>query len=100
MTDIHQIVLEAFCGPCPDGMEVLHGNGIRTDNRLSNLRYGTRSENNADSIRHGTHPHSSKTHCPAGHAYSTENTYWSSRMQRNMRREARMAELRGKLEGQ
>lgn len=45
MTDIHQIVLEAFCGPCPDGMEVLHGNGIRTDNRLSNLRYGTRSEN-------------------------------------------------------
>lgn len=76
---VHQIVLETFHGPCPEGMEVLHGNGIRTDNRLSNLRYGTRSENNTDSIQHGTHPHSSKTHCPTGHPYNTENTYWSSR---------------------
>lgn len=42
---VHQLVLEAFVGPCPEYMEVCHINGIKTDNRLSNLTYGTKSEN-------------------------------------------------------
>lgn len=42
---VHQLVLEAFVGPRPEGMEVLHLNHQPTDNRLANLRYGTRSEN-------------------------------------------------------
>jgi hypothetical protein len=42
---VHQLVLEAFVGPCPDGCEVLHLNHNPADNRLENLRYGTRSEN-------------------------------------------------------
>ena len=42
---VHQLVMEAFVGPRPDGQEVLHENHIPADNRLSNLRYGTRSEN-------------------------------------------------------
>lgn len=42
---VHQLVLEAFVGPRPQGCEVLHVNHKPADNRLENLRYGTRSEN-------------------------------------------------------
>jgi hypothetical protein len=51
---VHRLVLNAFSGDCPIGSECLHINGIRTDNRLINLRWGTRAENVADSVRHGT----------------------------------------------
>jgi len=51
---IHRLLLETFVGLCPKGMECRHLNGIRTDNRLSNLAWGTRSENLIDSIEHGT----------------------------------------------
>lgn len=52
---VHRLVLETFVGLCPDGMEACHNNGIRTDNRLSNLRWDTKSSNQRDSIKHGTH---------------------------------------------
>jgi len=42
---IHRLVLLAFVGPCPDGLEVNHRNGIKDDNRLENLEYVTASEN-------------------------------------------------------
>ena len=42
---VHQLVMEAFVGPCPEGREVLHGDHSPANNRLTNLRYGTRSEN-------------------------------------------------------
>jgi hypothetical protein len=45
---VHQLVMEAFVGPCPEGLEVRHLNGRGADNRLENLLYGTRSENNID----------------------------------------------------
>jgi hypothetical protein len=51
---IHRLVLEAFVGPCPPGMECLHVDGDRENNRVSNLRWGTRRENQADRVRHGT----------------------------------------------
>lgn len=71
---IHRMVLEAFVGPCPPGMEVLHINGVRDDNRLANLRYGTRSENMIDALRHGTHPMASRQKCKQGHEFTEENT--------------------------
>lgn len=49
---VARLVLEAFTGPCPDGMEVLHGNGRRWDNRLGNLRYGTDGENSREREDH------------------------------------------------
>ena len=52
---VHRLVLEAFVGPCPKGMECCHEDGVRTNNRLSNLRWDTRKANHADAIRHGTH---------------------------------------------
>ncbi len=51
---VHHLVLLAFVGPCPEGQECRHGNGIRDDNRRDNLCWGTRLENVADRERHGT----------------------------------------------
>lgn len=50
----HRLVLMAFAGPCPDGMQACHGNGDRQDNRLSNLRWDTPKANQADRVKHGT----------------------------------------------
>lgn len=50
---VHDLVLAAFRGPKPHGKECCHGNGVRSDNRLTNLRYGTRSENAQDRKRNG-----------------------------------------------
>ena len=77
------LVLSAFIGPRPAGMEACHNDGCRTRDVLTNLRYDTAGNNHRDKVRHGTHNEASKTHCPWGHAYIPENTY--SRPNRNER---------------
>lgn len=72
---VHRLVLLAFVGPCPDGMEACHENDVPDDNRLANLRWDTRSANVMDSVRNGLHFMASKTSCPQGHPYTEENTY-------------------------
>jgi len=52
---VHRLVAEAFIGPRPDFLEVLHIDGDRKNNRASNLKYGTRAENCADTAVHGVH---------------------------------------------
>lgn len=43
---IHHLVLLAFVGPCPDGMECRHfPDPCITNNNLKNLSWGTRQEN-------------------------------------------------------
>jgi hypothetical protein len=49
------LVLEAFVGPCPAGMESCHEDGDNTNDRLSNLRWDTHLNNIRDKRRHGTH---------------------------------------------
>lgn len=71
----HTLVIAAWVGPRPEGMHVAHRNGDRADNRLANLRYCTPSENERDKRSHGTQPNLNKTHCPAGHGYTDENTW-------------------------
>lgn len=51
---VHKLVLLAFVGPAPLNHECLHANGIPSDNRLENLRWGTRTENILDAVKHGT----------------------------------------------
>lgn len=46
---VHSLIALAFHGPRPEGLDICHGNCIKTDNRPSNLRYATRSENLRDS---------------------------------------------------
>jgi hypothetical protein len=52
---VHQLVLEAFVGPCPEGMVACHDpDRDPANNRLSNLRWDTQKANIADAVRHGT----------------------------------------------
>ena len=58
---VHRFVLEAFAGPCPEGMECRHLDGNPANNSLDNLRWGTRQENVDDKQRHGTQIRGEKT---------------------------------------
>ena len=52
---VHRLVLEAFVGPCPDGMEACHGpDHDPSNNRLENLRWDTHSANMRDRAKNGT----------------------------------------------
>lgn len=51
---VHSLVAETFIGPRPVGHQIRHINGIKTDNNVVNLVYGTASENEADKAVHGT----------------------------------------------
>lgn len=51
---IHRLVLLAFRGPAPEGMEAAHANGARHDCRLANLAWKTPKQNAADKLRHDT----------------------------------------------
>jgi hypothetical protein len=70
---VHVLVLTAFVGPRPSGLVTRHGNGVKSDNRAVNLRWGTRTENAYDAVRHGQHPMSKRTTCPRGHPYTHRN---------------------------
>ncbi len=60
---IHRLVAAAFLGPAPSGKQlVLHSNGDRYDNRLSNLRYGSHKDNSADAKLHGTQARGERQH--------------------------------------
>jgi hypothetical protein len=76
---VHILVAHAFLGECPNGLEVCHYRDIKSDNRLCELRYDTHIANLRDAVRNGTNGMVSKTHCPAGHEYTPENTYVARR---------------------
>jgi hypothetical protein len=49
----HSIVMAAFVGPCPEGREINHIDGVKSNNHLPNLEYVTRSENHYHAIKLG-----------------------------------------------
>lgn len=57
---VHRLVLLAFVGPCPAGMQGCHNDGDPKNNHISNLRWDTPAANTADQIRHGTRPFGSQ----------------------------------------
>lgn len=67
---IHRLVLSAFVGPCPDGMEGCHSDGNPKNNALENLRWDTPSANARDRVRHGTqYSHrANASQCIRGHS--------------------------------
>jgi hypothetical protein len=54
---LHLLILEAFVGPRPEGMQCRHLDGNPFNNRLDNLKWGTAVENGQDRVRHGTQVH-------------------------------------------
>jgi len=52
---VHRLVLTAFTGPCPTGLEACHFPDTNpSNNYLENLRWDTRSANQKDAVRSGT----------------------------------------------
>ncbi len=51
---VHPLILSAFAGPRPEGLDCAHLNGVRHDNRPGNLRWMTRKENIHMMREHGT----------------------------------------------
>jgi hypothetical protein len=51
---IHRLVLTAFVGPCPSGMEAAHSDGVRANCGLTNLSWKSHRDNIADKVAHGT----------------------------------------------
>ena len=76
LLQVHRLVLEAFVGPCPPGMEACHWDDDPLNNRLDNLRWGSRSENMYDRVRNGRDHNSRKRHCSKGHEFTKENTMY------------------------
>jgi hypothetical protein len=52
---VHVLVLEAFVGPRPEGMQACHfPDRDKTNNDVTNLRWGTPISNQGDRVLHGT----------------------------------------------
>jgi hypothetical protein len=58
---VHRLVAMAFIGPRPDGCDVNHKDGDKTNNRAGNLEYCRRRENVRHAIETGLYDPSSKT---------------------------------------
>jgi hypothetical protein len=50
---IHRLIAYTFMPPRPEGFQINHINGIKTDNSIGNLEYCTQSENALHSFRLG-----------------------------------------------
>jgi hypothetical protein len=71
---VDHLVLTAYVGPRPDGLDSCHWDDDGHNNRLTNLRWDTRANNHHDCVRNGRHYQASKTFCPQRHEYTPENT--------------------------
>lgn len=60
---VHHLVLEAFVGLCPEGMECAHKDGNILNNRLDNLEWTTHIENEKHKKRHKTLLYGEKATC-------------------------------------
>lgn len=67
---VHTLVLEAFIGPRPKGLQCRHLDGDPTNNWATNLQWGTQAENYDDRRKHGT--------CCSGVRHGRARLTWES----------------------
>ncbi|MBN6037453.1 NUMOD4 motif-containing HNH endonuclease [Amycolatopsis sp. 195334CR] len=101
---VHKLVLTAFVGPRPEGLEARHLDGNPAHNALVNLCWGSSKENAQDTVRLGRHASSRRTACPSGHRYAEEGYVDRGRKRRcrsceATRRRARTEAERAQREG-
>jgi|ERR1035437_2115751 hypothetical protein len=53
---VHSLVTEAFIGPRPAGLEVMHADDMPANTCVDNLSYGTRAQNQLDCSKRGRRP--------------------------------------------
>lgn len=57
----HRLVALTYLDrPSEDKTCVLHKDGVKTNNHVNNLYWGTRADNYQDTVKHGTSPHGSR----------------------------------------
>lgn len=86
----HRLFFTWYKGPIPEGMLVCHTCDIRHCVNPDHLFLGTYLDNNRDKSAKGRHHLQGRTHCPHGHEWTAENTYWDPRGKRNCRTCARI----------
>lgn len=73
---VHRLVMAAFVGPCPPGMQVNHKDGIKRNSTLDNLEYVTVSQNQQHAVDLGLVPSGHRHHWharPETHARGEQN---------------------------
>lgn len=71
----HRLAYEWLVGPIPEGLDLDHLCRVRRCVNPAHLEPVTRRENVLRSPIAIAAQHARKTHCPAGHEYTPENTY-------------------------
>lgn len=89
---VHALVAEAFIGPRPRNMQVLHYDGNKKNNHWTNLRYGTQKENSADGMRLGEVKHGD---AHATSKLSSKDVRRILRLRRNGKTQAEVASAYG-----
>ncbi len=61
--NVGRFIATLFHGPCPEGMECCHNDGVAGNNAASNLRWDYHVNNLADTLKHGTRTMGNKHPC-------------------------------------
>jgi len=59
---VHQLVLEVFVGPRPEGYQCCHNDGNPSNNHINNLRWDSAKNNSIDKTKHGTMSNGERQH--------------------------------------
>lgn len=71
---VHKLVMLAYRGPRPNGLQTLHADDDGGNNALVNLSYGTQSDNWRDRKLNGRDGWGNRPSCKYGHPYTEANT--------------------------